>query len=1157
MADIVRTPSSGPRPDPRGRAVDWKLLFNQLFALEIRKELVLPASGREAGALLDRLLRAYTNYTPVDFNDAQEQILAAESSEEAYEARAALYQDPDNRRLISQLDLSRSVGRELREREPLRSFLRAIEEHRDRAVPAGECFLGTPEGRNALRALGFDGGTNEQEVALVFVPGFAGHTIKYDLFEEFVAEVNRFHGRPAERPLLREDGIVLEFEDHATFYGRGSDRPSGFDILQPAGRELGNTTGPNTETTDALYRWITSLPERYARKKLIFLGYSKGAPIILDLINRHPDLAPRILGYVTWGGVVQGTHMARLLVEGAGSLLRDLSVGEFVDRLRSKEPATLVRFLSPLFADLDLSLFELPRIRAVFDILGHDIGPIERQIEQVLGSREIREVLEGARDLTPLERVRWNLLHLDDGTFPEPVFIFNVSALTDVKDFVYPPGLVSDTVPAGSLLTPALTDEGKLDWRRLSLDALFLYATSIEGFKTAPAGLFDAQVELVSTKSPLIDRRPLSETLTPAELEELWADDRVRAAVRRAGVRSLEDLAGAPRRDLIPADRRENLDALDLGELRAHHWSLFIQALRPPPEISTEHAVWDFPRRAFMRALVQVIAFHNVLRHCEPESRASTPGPAKDEALTALAEAGEQRDMVLAHVEGEAPVRRALINLYNLGARSVTYGLVVNSARTGLGTATPIGKALAGESLYFQALRVFSYFDWEFRRGLLNDASVWPLPASITLLAGRFPKDSAEVYPEVPDDRLVEIRQALKAMAPRLEPFELRQLGTEDLNRRAGSAEPSFAAAARKALWAGTEAKLAMIARDAYRPEATDVNTKLEAMLGAFTPLCSVFAATFDRGSPQKSTSRLTLYLPAFHTLHAEDLDYLQSWYLEKGLRELRLPRPVQLTTAEITHIRYLQEADLSRSQAIKLELRRDFDDPDQVTTLASFGSLFTGPTEDLFAFDSSDPREALHVVFRPRFSVDEGGNPADRAFREAFNRLFSAFQVEARLHHLTLHHRRQTKGSRAAGDEAVLRPRFSLEESKISFRVHNHVETAVERLSLQAAGFTCEYDPVARRFHCWRDFWTWDHLLDEFFAGRSLGGGRFTLPTYFRERLVEQLVGTATQTVLDRSIAEIEDAIDQEIARLVDDNLRRYSRARSVLIDRLHERLF
>lgn len=1162
MADEKkRNESGGPAPDERGRPIDWKLLFNQLFALEIKKEYVISAGREDSAEFLDRLLRAYTQYSPGTFNDALDEISSVESSDDAYEARLGFYENPIHRRLISDLELSRCVGDEVAELKGVQRFLEVIRRHKDRPVAEDESFLASPEGRNMIDAFRVDDDDNDQEVAFVLVPGYAAHTIKYVLFEEMVKDVNSFYGRPPERSLLKEDGIDLEFEDHETYYSRGEAQAIPFDILQPAGKELGNTTGFNTETTDLLRKWVDTLPERYANKKLIFFGYSKGASIMLDLVKRHPDLSDRVLGFVTFSGVVQGTHVARLALDEADRFLREVPLGNFVERLRKEDAAELGSVISPLFAELDLSWLSVPRIRAVFDILGYDITPLEKQIDHALESREVHELLDGARDLTPSERIRWNLEHLDNETFRSPAYIFNISALTDVKDFVRPIGLRSEGSEGRSLLAPVLNSEGTLDWKQLSLDALFLYVTSIDGFKNAPGGLFDTQVELGNTKTPLIDRRPLSASLTDEELAALWEDEALRGQMKRNGIRSLEQLANTPRRDLIPTERCDNIDAIDLGEFKGHHWSPFIQALRPPPELSEEHAVWDFPRKAFMRALLQVLAFHNLVQHRfhgdEAEVGADEKG--RDEPSPNKHAKDPFRDVVLFRSEGEEEVRRLLTNIYNLVVKAATYGVVVNSARTGLGTSPPMGKVLATESLYYQALRVFSYADLELRNGILRDPSVWPLPRSLALIVGRFPKDYADSCPEESIERLDEVRRALKVLAPRLPTFELRRLGLGDYAMRTGSRSVTFSPPIRENLWAGTKAKLASIERDAYGTETTNVEAKLEAMLGAFTPLCTVFSAAFDPGAPEQSVTRLTVYLPAYHTLHADDFDHPKRWHLEKGLHNLRLPRPVQLSTAEITHIRYLAEADTEKSQAIKLEVRRDFRGRDRVSIVASFGKLFDGSADELYAFDTSDHRDALHVIFRPRFAPEKGDTPADRAFKEGFNRVFSNFEIEARIHQVTLHMRRRPHGATAAWeDDAVLRPRFSLEESRISFRVHRYIDTAVERLPLQATGFTCEEDPEGKhRFHCVRDFWTWDHLRDEFFYGRTPGSDRPKLPTHLRQRLLEQLIGSATQAVVDRSIESIEDAIDEEIGRVVDDYLKRYSKARKVLIERLHDGLF
>jgi len=521
---------------------------------------------------------------------------------------------------------------------------------------------------------------------------------------------------------------------------------------------------------------------------------------------------------------------------------------------------------------------------------------------------------------------------------------------------------------------------------------------------------------------------------------------------------------------------------------------------------------------------------------------------------------GEHRDVILFRTRAAEPVAERIYNLYNLAANAATYGLVTGSARAGLGTAPPVGRALASESLYYQALRAYSYFDWEFGRSLVDDPSVWPLPESLAVIVGRFPGPFADTFSDEQPERLLKVRRALHVLAPDLKQFELRRLRPGDYSVPSGSRNAAFSASIRANLWRGTMSKLAGIERDAYRPDATDVQTKLEAMLGAFAPLCTVFAAGFDPATPRRSFTRLAVYQPAYHTLCAEDIDRPESWYLEKGLRKLALPKPVQISAAELTHLRYLHGADLSKHQAIKLEIRRDFEDRDLVTTVASFGRMFEGRDDELYAFDASDPRDAIQILFRTRLPPAADDNPAVRAFKHAFNLVFAGFEVEARVHTLALHLCRAPGGPTEAepDEDDVLHPRFAPEASKISFRAHRYVDSAVERLPLQAAGFECERaESGSRRYHLWRDYWTWDHFRDEFLSNRALRDSKQSLPGRWRDRMLEQLVGTATRAVLDRSIPNIEHAIDDEIARIATDYLDRYSKARDVLTDRLHDGIF
>lgn len=597
----------------RDMFVDWKLLFHQLFALEIRKEFVLSAPAEQQEDIYTRLLNAFVHYSPRSFGELIDAAIQAENAEEAREIREDFYQHPVSRALIHELDFSLSMGAEIRSAPVVSSFLKVIEDNRSRAIEPDENFFASREGESLTDAFACDGDENKQHVALVMVPGYAAHTIAYAIFEEIVADANTFHGRPADRPLLSADGLDLEFEDFKTFYQRGTGERPRFDILHPAGLELGNTTGSNDETTDMIASWVESLPEKYDETKFIFLGYSKGAPIVLDIPVRHPELTGRILGYVSHAGVLQGAHAARFFHEQVEEILRDIPMGEFVERLRAEDPASLARVLSPLFSKVDVSWLSLPRVRAVFDELGYDTSAYERQADRLLGGREVRELLDGTRDLSPLERVRWSLVHLNDQSFSSETYLFNLSAVTDVQDFVRPVEPANGGAVGPSLVAPTFRDEGGLDWKHLSIDALVLYFTSLAGFKNSPGGLFDTQVDLGGSKALLLDERPLSASLHTEEIETLWADEDVRAAVSDGGVSSVEEFASRPRCELISKEDRGNIDVVDLGEFRGHHWSLFRQAFRPPAEVSEEHAVWGFPRKAYMRALLQVLALRNLI----------------------------------------------------------------------------------------------------------------------------------------------------------------------------------------------------------------------------------------------------------------------------------------------------------------------------------------------------------------------------------------------------------------------------------------------------------------------------------------------------------------------------------------------------------------
>lgn len=496
-----------------------------------------------------------------------------------------------------------------------------------------------------------------------------------------------------------------------------------------------------------------------------------------------------------------------------------------------------------------------------------------------------------------------------------------------------------------------------------------------------------------------------------------------------------------------------------------------------------------------------------------------------------------------------------LANFFNLASNAVTYGMVMGSARTGLGTDVPVGPSIPGPSLYYQVLHAYSAFDWDFQQQLFaRDSDAQPLPKEIAVLAGRFPRAFVDSFTNEDFAEVAAAQRIACAVVPSLEPFVFRRLERIDQSLSAAAGGVKYSAGIREQLWAGTKAKLAAIDEKACSPEADDLEGKLVTMASAYAPLCTVFAASFDDLDPSKSFTRLSVYLPALHSLHADDVDDPSQWYLERGIPSVALPAPLQVSAARITHASYLCDAARDCQQGIALNVRRDFVEPQRVTMVVGFGRFFARDSDDLLGFTAGDHRDALHLVLHGHLPLEETDSARTRSAKESANRTMEGFSVEARVHTLTLHLNRDARAEEPR--EELLRPKFSLEESKISFRIEKRASSRAERLSLQAAGFAWEELPDGAGYLCWREFWTWDRLR-EFFGGTSEGRGLGGLLVTSREKLLGQAIGRVTKAVLDHSIESIEQSLDKEIARIVSEGLERYATARDVLAGRLHAGLF
>ncbi|MBF0207352.1 MAG: hypothetical protein HQK53_10735, partial [Oligoflexia bacterium] len=232
--------------------LDLKLLFNQLFALEIKKELdIPPVNDTNAVSRFNqhylRLVRRNILYTPTAFDQAEKEIMGkATTSHMAYLLRKKIWGDDRAYQQIMQFDLSKSMPKSIRNKPLMQRYLTKILDNQNRKINKDENFFTSPEGENFKWAITYSPGGGQEDgqgdnvgtgVALVVVPGYAAHNIKFYIFEEIIHDINSYYGRPIERPLIDDQGLIFTPEDSRIYYGSERSGQMGhhktFDILYP------------------------------------------------------------------------------------------------------------------------------------------------------------------------------------------------------------------------------------------------------------------------------------------------------------------------------------------------------------------------------------------------------------------------------------------------------------------------------------------------------------------------------------------------------------------------------------------------------------------------------------------------------------------------------------------------------------------------------------------------------------------------------------------------------------------------------------------------------------------------------------------------------------------------------------------------------------
>ena len=427
-----------------------------------------------------------------------------------------------------------------------------------------------------------------KDYLFVVIPGFGSHTMQEFSYAYLVEEANRHYKRPLRRPRTKQGDEVF-YEDPKIYYGDVAE--VGFDVVHPMGDELGNSMGNNVKVADFLASWIRNLPTPYKDKKLILFGYSKGSPIAHHVVQQHEDIRARTRMIVTAAGATQGTSAARSGLEKLEEISKHADGANPSIAQLSMAGPVILEYLLPLFTQQNnfISEEQLKKWERFFD------------------AKSLQDVMDGARSLTPYESIKWNMTNINKENFSN-VTIFNISVLTNIQDMLLPghvspelgPELPTQLVPT-LILDTENSNTPKLVWEQFSLDNVFLYSTSVGGFENSAGGLFDTQVGWMDTKSMGIDFRPLNASLDEEEIRKLG--DELGYPVN----------GKIPRKELI-REQVEGLRFVDLGELRGTHWDLaFRQVYKPDKRMSDTHYVHTFPRRSFLRALVETLTLYKII----------------------------------------------------------------------------------------------------------------------------------------------------------------------------------------------------------------------------------------------------------------------------------------------------------------------------------------------------------------------------------------------------------------------------------------------------------------------------------------------------------------------------------------------------------------
>ena len=439
---------------------------------------------------------------------------------------------------------------------------------------------------------------------------------------------------------------------------------------------------------------------------------------------------------------------------------------------------------------------------------------------------------------------------------------------------------------------------------------------------------------------------------------------------------------------------------------------------------------------------------------------------------------------------------KCLYHTFNLFSNAIGHGLVENGSRTGLGNKNPVGITLQAPSLYYQSMHIFSQTDQELIRQIYHD-NLGCFPPQLTFQYGAFSETFIESLSLNQKPLISKINRTLGLLFPDLPVLKIHNLADHFFNN-------TLLTQTR----AGINNRLAFLRKAYTSNQQGDVIAHIRAIASAYSPLSFRLSINFPE-QLQQGKINASILMPALHEFLYTDFEDANSWYLQKGFKKTPLSTPIKISLANITHMSYLENADLSKKQVIKMTISKSFMEANKLTAEMSFGRL--NETSNESKIDSTFPEDAFVIYLNMR---EQG------------------YILQANIHKLSLQFSRETVGTTNSGDfdDARLRPQLLINDSLITFRLHKKVFDTQKYQNLLGNGFQCKSTNDIH-WDCWRDY-TWENL-----------------PT--------SLFGMGIEAVVNLNMQHIENALDNILSEIIDDISEELNIPSNILSQRFRAELF